>query len=146
MDSKRKVGEKMGQTLIAEVVAASSPAAACHRRRRHRLLRLPPNPRGHCYCCSRMAGTRMGKKGGAVHGETRWKETGASPSLRAGPCSVYTVLVSLRIEDRASTHTHFSVFWRCDGVVHVRSRFVGQGGCCSRRSWCVASSSASFQP
>ena len=91
MDLMRKGGGMMGQTSIAEPVAASSLAAAWIRCRRcRRLLLLLPSlhtPRDRC-CCSRMVGTRTGKKGGAVRGENRWKATEASPSLRAGPCSV----------------------------------------------------------
>lgn len=101
MDLMRKVGGMMGQTSVAEAVAASSSAASssaaawirCRRRRRLRLLPNLHTLPGHC-CCSRMVGTRTGKKGGAVRGANRWKETGASPSRRAGPCSFSTVLWS----------------------------------------------------
>lgn len=130
MDLMRKGGGMMGQTSIAEPVAASSLAAAwirCRRRRRLLLLLLLPNlhtPPGRC-CCSRMGGTRTGKKGGAVRGENRWKATGASPSLRAGPCSVQTVLVSLRNTSADEGFKHsllcvLAVRWCSSCTVSVR--------------------------
>lgn len=101
MGLMRKGGGKMGQTSVVRAVAASASATAsirCRRRRRLLLLLLHLDTIPGHWCCSRMVGRRMGKRGGAVHGESRWKETGASPSLRAGPCSFsHGYWVSLRI-------------------------------------------------